>query len=419
MKIVNKAIMAAAAFLITAALLRAQGPVTAPAEMAMATPGAASATPATPDHESDLYDQGTKALDASEWQNALAAFDQIIPMRGSHADGALYWKAYALNKLGRREEALSVIATLESSYARSHWNNDAKALEVEIRQSMGQTVSPDNVSNEDLKLIAINGLMNSDPARAVPLLEKVLQGNPSPRVKERALFVLAQSGSPQARALIVSIARGQGDRTLQGKALEDLALFGGKESKAELADIYASSDDIDVKKSILRGFMISGEKDRVLAAAKTEKNPDLRREAVKLLGVMGAGDELWQLYQNEPNQDIKREIIRALFIGGHADRVVTLAQSEKDDQLRKEAIRSLGLMGPRTANMLDSLYQTEKAVDIRKEILNAFFLQGNAKGLLTIARNEKDPELRKVAVEKLSLMNSKEATDFMPEILNK
>ena len=210
----------------------------------MATPRAPSATAAEapPDHESDLYDQGTKALDASQWEKALATFDQVIQMHGPHADGALYWKAYALNKLERREDALTVLATLEKSYAQSRWNNDAKALEVEIRQSMGQTVSPDNVSNEDLKLIAINGLMNSDPERAFPLLEKVLQGNQSPRVKERALFVLAQSGSPKARSIISSIARGQGDRALQRKALQDLALFGGKESKAELAEIYAGSD---------------------------------------------------------------------------------------------------------------------------------------------------------------------------------
>ena len=76
-------------------------------------------------------------------------------------------------------------------------------------------------------------------------------------------------------------------------------------------------------------------------------------------------------------------------------------------------------MGPRTADTLTSLYQNEKSVDIRKEIMNAFFLQGNAKALVNIARSEKDPELRKTAVEKLSLMNSKESTDFMMEILNK
>ena len=76
-------------------------------------------------------------------------------------------------------------------------------------------------------------------------------------------------------------------------------------------------------------------------------------------------------------------------------------------------------MGSRTADSLTSLYQNEKTVEVRKEILNAFFLQGNAKALVNIARNEKDPQLRKTAVEKLSLMNSKDATDFMLEILNK
>jgi HEAT repeat protein len=403
---------------MTAALLVAQGTYAGPSDAALAT-ATAAASEAPPDRESELYDQGSAALDANHWDKALQIFEQVIEIHGPHADGALYWKAYALNKLGRREEALAALATLEKSPLESPWKNDTKALEVEIRQSMGQVVAPEKVTDEDLKLIAIQGLMNSDPERAVPLLEKVLQGNQSPKVKERALFVLAQSGSPQARAIISSIARGQGDRALQGKALNDLAMFGGKESRAELADIYAHSDDTEVKRSILRAFMVSGETDRILAAAKTEKNLDLRREAVRQLGVMGAGDHLWQLYQNEPSQDIKREIIRSMFVGGQADRLLALAQNEKNTDLRKEAIRSMGLMGSRTADSLTSLYQNEKTTDIRKEIMNAFFLQGNAKALVNIARNEKDPQLRKTAVEKLSLMNSKDATDFMLEILNK
>lgn len=291
MTIWNKTIITATALLMAAAPLWAQEPFAGPAVAAVASPRAASAPAAdpAPDRESDLYDEGTNALNASQWQNTLTAFDQVAQMRGAHADGALYWKAYALNKLGRREDALAALSTLEKSYAQSHWNNDAKALEVEIRQSMGEAVSPDNVSNEDLKLIAINGLMNSDPERAVPLLEKVLQGNQPPKVKERALFVLSQSGSPKARAIIASIARGQGDRTLQKKALEDLALFGGKESKAELAEIYATSDDVEVKRSILRGFMISGEKDRVLATAKTEKNPGIAPRGRQAVGGDGRG----------------------------------------------------------------------------------------------------------------------------------
>lgn len=386
---------------------------------AESAPAAAPAAEAAPDHEGDLYNEGTTAVNAGQWQQAREAFDQVLQLHGAHADGALYWSAYALNKLGRRDDALGSLTRLESAYPQSQWIKDGRALEVEIRQSMGQAVSPDKVSDEDLKLIALNGLMNSDPERALPLLEKILQSDQRERVKDHALFVLAQSGSPQAHAVILSIARGNADRKLQRKALDDVALFGGKQGREELAQLYATSDDVEVKKSILRGYMVSGDKERVLAAAKNEKNPELRREAVHQLGVMGGGNELWDMYQNEPSQDIKREIIQALFLAGQKDRLVGLAQSEKDDALRRQAIRCLGLMGPSTADALTALYQNEKSPDIRKEIMNAFFLQNNAKALVNIARNESDPQLRKAALEKLSLMHSKDAADYMMEILNK
>lgn len=416
----TKTLVPGSIILICAAWMLAQ-PARARAEAPRAlldSPGPLAAEGA-PDRESDLYAKGTSNLDLSQWENAVQAFEQVIELNGTHANAARYWRAYALNKLGRKEDALQALTELEKSKAQDKWTGDAKALEVEIRQSMGEKVSPESVSDEDLKLIAIQGLMNSDPDQAVPLLEKVLQGNQSPRVKERALFVLSQSGSPQARAIIAGVARGQSGHDLQGKALQDLAISGDPASKAELADIYAHSDDVNIKKSILRDFMISGEKDRILTAAKSEQNPDLRREAVRQLGVMGAGDDLWELYQSESSKDIKREIVRAFFVGGQGERLYSLAQNEKDDDLRREAIRSMGLMGSKTADHLVSLYQAEKTPEIRKEILNAFFLQGNCTELVSLARGEKDPELRKTAIEKLSLMKCKEGTDFMMEILNK
>ena len=71
-----------------------------------------------------------------------------------------------------------------------------------------QKVNPDSEPDEDLKLMALNGLMNSDPERAIPMLEKFLQGNQSPKLKERALFVLAQNDSAKGRQILSQIARG-------------------------------------------------------------------------------------------------------------------------------------------------------------------------------------------------------------------
>ena len=50
-------------------------------------------------------------------------------------------------------------------------------------------------------------------------------------------------------------------------------------------------------------------------------------------------------------------------------------------------------------------------------MLNAFFVQGNAKALIEVARQEQDPSLKKEAIEKLSVMGSKEATEYFMELL--
>ncbi len=373
------------------------------------------------DREGELYDDGKEALDEGKWERAAARFDQLVQMNGRRADAALYWRAYAENKAGRREAALVTLQTLRTTFSQSRWLNDAKALEVEVRQNSGQPVRPEAESDCDLKLLALNGLMSRRSEEAVPILEKFLQSaSPCPKLRSQALFVLAQSGSPQARQVLAQVARGEKNPDLQRKAISYLGLFGGKESRQTLADIYASSNDIDVKRAILRSFMVAGERDRLLAAAKGEKEPELRREAIRQLGPMGAREELWQLYQAEPTAEIKEQIIQSLFVSGSADRLIELAKSEKDASLRRKAIRSLGLIGgDRTGAALAEIYASEKDSDVRKEVINSFFLQANVKGLIEIARKETDPTLKKAAVSKLSLMNSKEATEFLMELLNK
>ena len=57
--------------------------------------------------------------------------------------------------------------------------------------------------------------------------------------------------------------------------------------------------------------------------------------------------------------------------------------------------------------------------EIKKAVVEGLFMQGNAKALVDIARKETDPGLRKELVSRLSMMKSKEATDFLEELLNK
>jgi HEAT repeat protein len=119
------------------------------------------------------------------------------------------------------------------------------------------------------------------------MLEKVLEGTSSRKVKQRALFVLAQSKSPRAREVLRNYAKGSSTPELQSQAIQYLGVHGGPESRTVLAEVYSTTTDVDVKRRILRAFMVAGEKDRLFKAAQGEQNPELRLEAVSQLGNMG------------------------------------------------------------------------------------------------------------------------------------
>ena len=154
-------------------------------------------------HEDELYQSAKDALDNGEYDNAIKQFDEVIKIHGRKADGAMYWKAYSLNKAGNKAQALTAIGELRKQYPKSTWLKDASVLEQEWRG----VSNPDNISDEELKLLAIQSLMNSDPEKAVPLLEKIIMGNYSPKLKERALFVLAQSNSDKAQQILMTVAK--------------------------------------------------------------------------------------------------------------------------------------------------------------------------------------------------------------------
>ena len=365
--------------------------------------------------QSDDYKKGLSALDSHDWETAIAAFQEAASHDKGNAAAALYWEAYAQNKAGQREQALQSIGELRRNYKDSRWLNDAQALEVEMR---GQT-NPGAQPDEEMKLIALNALMQADPEQALPILQKLLASNNSDKIKDRAMFVLTQSSSPRAAKLLGDIARGTANPSLQMKAIHYIGMMGNQESRKELPAIYASSNSVEVKRAILKGYMISGSRDLLLQAAKTEQNPELRHEAIRQLAVSGGGEELWQLYGGETSLENKRAILKSMFITGRADRMSELARSEKDPSLRAEAIKSLGMMGGAKGNtdVLLEIFKSDSNPNVRHAVLNALFLQQNGKALVELARAEKDPAMKQEIVSKMALVHSKEVTDYMMEVL--
>jgi HEAT repeat protein len=372
--------------------------------------------------DASLYADGTRAINESRWSDAVGIFDRVTQMRGDHAEGALYWKAYAENKEGQSANALSTCGELRKRYPQSRWLNECGALEIEIRGKSGDPVPPQAEPDENLKLLALNALMQQDQAQAVPILEKILSGNQSEELKSRALFVLAQSQSPQAEALISQIAHGQSGPALQMKAIRMIAAAQGRRADDTLADIYQHSTDAQVKRAILQSYLITGDSTKLLAAARQESDPDLVRAAVQTLGAMSAGQDLLTLYHAANSAQTKAAIINAFIASGHngVAPLTEIAQSEQDPELRRKAIRNLGISGGMSvAPALVATYQKNTDVETKKAAAQALFLANDAHDLVALARAEKDMEMKKYLVQQLSLMHSQEATQFMLEILNR
>ena len=265
--------------------------------------------------DDDAYKMGTRAMEEHRWQDAVSAFDKVIGEKGKRVDAALYWKAYSLNKLGKAPLAIATCDQLHSQFADSPWNRDCNAISVDVqvdpkvmaadqmklnmdhvhthvkiapfRPDMGERDSGvTRGSDEDLKMLALNSLLNRDPATALPLLRGILTGNQPLSVKKHALFVLAQSKSPEAESILHDAALGKLDPQLQGQAIQSMAVFQGKRANDTLAEVYRTTTDPKIKNSIISAMFITKDASRMVEMARSEKDLELKRRIVSELALM-------------------------------------------------------------------------------------------------------------------------------------
>jgi hypothetical protein len=370
--------------------------------------------------EDGIYQSGLNAIDAHQYDQALAEFNMVVSRAGARAEGALYWKAYVLNKLGRAADAQAAIDALRKTYPNSRWLDDAKALELDVKQSKGP-VSPDGETDEDIKILALNGLMQSDPEKALPQVENMLKGSHSPRLKKQALIVIAQNNTPRAQQDLEQIARG-GNPDLQVRAIQYLGQKRNANNSQLLVEIYTSSSDATVKRTILETLSAARDKDRLLQLVRGEKDGTLRSAAIGKLGEVDGQPELWQIYQGETTTEGKVAVLNVMQQNGNLDKLAEVARTDKDPKVRQAAIRAIASQRAGTPSAtLTSLYGSEQDEKVKQSIIDTLSNSRNCKPLVDVARSEKDVKLKLRIVERLSNMakSCKDATDYLTELLSR
>jgi len=269
-------------------------------------PGVNPPSPAPPD-----FNSGLKAMDEGRWSDALSSFDKV---HGEYADAALYWKAYNLEKLGRTDDARAACARLASASAQSPWNAECMALQVnsgahhpavkvqvlkskephdgyrviadEYNVGPYKTTDTPHDPNDDLKLLALNSLMEQEPEKAMPILRSFIFSDKPIELRRRALFVLGTSKAPGSRELLLDIATTSKDVSLQRAAVQTLATTEGKAAAPELMKIYQGSTDTQVKRAAVSGLFIAQDAPDLVTLARAEKDIELKRNLVSQLSIM-------------------------------------------------------------------------------------------------------------------------------------
>jgi hypothetical protein len=173
-------------------------------------PGGMSAAAEAPD--SNAYAQGTRAINDGRWSDAVAIFSQVASQAGEHADGALYWKAYAQNKLGQSSAALETCGALRRGHSGSNWIEECGALEIEIHAKSGQPVQPNAQQSDDLKLLALADLMQHDEKRALSQIDQILNNSDSSAaLKKGALYIMGQHHTDTVYPQIARVSMVEGD----------------------------------------------------------------------------------------------------------------------------------------------------------------------------------------------------------------
>jgi len=362
---------------------------------------------------SAAYRDAQRALEREDWTEASSLFAKLASGSSGEADAALYWKAYADWKRHDRQQALSGVRRLLTEYPKSSWADDAKVLEQEVRG--GDRPAAASEDDEELKLYALDSLMQVEPEQAVPVLERLLAGNASARLKERALFVLSQSDSPRAREILMRTAKTGQPMQLRVAAIKTL---GTAEMTEDLKSIAQDTKaPAEVREAVIEAYLVADRPDALMEIARSDPDAHLRAKAIEALGAMGATSALRQLWSTEQNPAVRRKLLEGFGVAGDVESLSKAAR-DRDPDMRRKAIEGLGVAeGDAARKTLRQLYGELQDTDDKRHVAEALMVQGDAKTLIDLFRAERDPHMKRVLVQQLSVMDDPEASRVLLDLL--
>ena len=321
--------------------------------------------------------------------------------REKNRDEALFWLAHCHNQAGDPASALDAIQRLEREFPKSRWVKPARSLKLEIAQHLNRidvlwmtavpppqapapaivlpaphapphapmpapsrATRPPRVETPEpppaprvwwtmtqdpdleLRIQAMGSLILTDSdesLKVIPILRAIALEASTPGPARRAIFALAQSPRPEARSTVVEVAK-KGPEPVQIEAVRALGRWRGPDVSQTLLQVYSAAGD-EVKFHVVRSLGQRAETQALVHIAESEVNQLLRETALETLGGAPGGSlHLRSMYEKVPAAS-RRSIIRGLFKARDDEGLIRIATRERQAALRRDILERLRLLG--------------------------------------------------------------------------
>jgi tetratricopeptide (TPR) repeat protein len=419
------------------------------------------------DPADSLYRMARDAMSRGDYKRAAEIFHRI-PERypqSAYAGQALYYEAYSLYRSGGDDElstARDRLTQLKQQYP-SVAKTDGATLLTRVcgelakrgdqscamsidstaagttdatagqtRTSPGASCPSDDDDNDE-RIAALNALLQMDADRAMPILQKVLARRDacSAALRRKAVFLVSQKATDQTANILMNVARTDPDQEVREQAVFWLSQVAG--STGLLDEILKGNGDENIKEKAL--FSLSQQDDpkaqQILRdfALRDGENPDLREKAIFWLGQRESKDNtdfLRGLYSRLTNEDLKEKVMFALSQqkgAGNEQWLMGLAADPKENiELRKKALFWAGQSGVPMSELV-GFYNRMGDSEMKEQMIFVFSQREHDAAamdkLFDIAKNDKDPELRKKAIFWLGQSRDPRVQQFLMDLINK
>lgn len=286
--------------------------------------------------------------------------------------------------------------------------------------------------DDDVKVVALDALLQMDADRALPILKKVMASRDkcAEVLRKKAIFLIARKNTPEAVDMLLDAAKNDPDVDVRKDAVFWLSRTSGEKSAQFLRDVALGTGDVEVRKQAVFALSQSGstagrETLRQIAQAPNVSE-EVRGDAIFWLGQRGSADDmdfLRTLYPKLTDRDLKDKVLFAASRHkGNAAWLLDIAQDPKEStELRKQALFWAG-QGGVSAEQLVALYDKTSDREMKKQLVFVYQQRGTGAAfdkLLDIARNEKDVEIRKDAIFWVSRSKDPRAVKLLEDLIGK